>query len=361
MKALRHQCRRTGLSPALGVLCLAGLLAGCATHPTPKAYIFLPPPPDEAHMQYLVGFSSEDQLFSQKGFRNFVLGPDRSYKPIGKPYGVAASHNRLYVCDTLAATVAVLKLDKRVLKYVRSPGAGAMRLPLNAAIDEQGNIYVADSGREQVLIYSRDFTYLGALGRSGEMQPRGVAVQGGKLYVADLKNHVIRVYRLSDKQLLTTLPKAGTGPEDRLYSPTNLAVDQQGRVYVSDTGAFCVQVYDAQGNHLRQLGGRGLAPGNFARPKGIAVDHEGRVYVVDAATQVVQLFDNQGRLLMYFGDPSLTGAGSTSLPAGVAVDYDNLGFFQKWVAPGQHLEYVVLLVNQYGDPKVSVYGFLKKP
>jgi sugar lactone lactonase YvrE len=361
MIPLPFQARRAGLNLLWVALLVAAVAAGCATRPKTKANsYFFPPPPDEPRMQYLVGFSSEDQLFGQSGFRNFVLGPDRSYKPIGKPYGVTTGKGRVYVCDTLAATVGVFKLDKQELQYVRAPGPGAMRTPINAAVDAKGNIYVADTGREQVVMYAPDFSYLGALGRKDEMKPSGVAVQGENLYVADLKNHAVRVYRLSDQQLVRTLPKEGTDAAGRLYSPTNLAVDDKGRVYVSDTGAFCVQVYDAEGNHLRKLGGQGLAPGNFARPKGIAVDHEGRVYVADAATQVVQLFDDQGRLLMYFGDPSATGAGGTSLPAGITVDYANVGFFQKFAAPGQRLEYVVLLVNQYGDPKVSVYGFLKK-
>lgn len=355
------QARRARLNPLWAGLLVVTLVAGCATRPKKQAnYFFFPPPPDEPRLQYLVGFSSEDQLFSQGGFRNFVMGADRSYKPIGKPYGVTVGKERVYVCDTLAATVGVFKLDKKAMQYLRAPGQGALRTPINAAVDAQGNLYVTDMGREQVLIYGPDLSYLGALGRKDEMKPSGVAVHGENLYVADLQNHAVRVYRLRDRQLVQTLPKAGAEEKAKLFSPTNLAVDEQGRVYVSDTGAFRVQVYDAQGNYLRSLGGQGLAPGNFARPKGVAVDHEGRVYVVDAATQVVQLFDDQGRLLMFFGDPSGTGPGATSLPAGITIDYANVGFFQKFAAPGQRLEYVVLLVSQYGDPKVSVYGFLKK-
>lgn len=355
------QARCAGLRPFWAALLVAGLVGGCVTRPKTKAnYFFFPTPPDEPRLQYLVGFSSEDQLFSQGGFRNFILGQDRSYKPIGKPYGVTTSQGRIYVCDTLAGTVGMFKLDQQAMQYLRVPGQGALRTPVNAAVDAKGNLYVADTGREQVLMYGPNLSYVGALGRKDEMKPSGVAVHGENLYVADLKNHAVRVYRLRDQQLVQTLPKEGTNTAAKLFSPTNIAVDDQGRVYVSDTGAFRVQVYDAEGNYLRTLGGQGLLPGSFARPKGVAVDHEGRVYVVDAATQVVQLFDDQGRLLMFFGDPAATGPGATSLPAGITVDYANVGFFQKFAAPGQRLEYVVLLVNQYGDPKVSVYGFLKQ-
>jgi hypothetical protein len=42
------------------------------------------------------------------------------------------------------------------------------------------------------------------------------------------------------------------------------------------------------------------------------------------------------------------------------VDYANAGLFQKYVAPGYQLEYLILVTNQAGPRKVCVYGFLKK-
>jgi hypothetical protein len=90
------------------------------------------------------------------------------------------------------------------------------------------------------------------------------------------------------------------------------------------------------------------------------VDREGRAYVVDAATQVVQIFDSEGRLLMYFGAPGASTQGELGLPAGVDIDYENVGYFQKYLAPGHECEYLVLVASQVGPRKVNVYGFLKK-
>jgi DNA-binding beta-propeller fold protein YncE len=337
------------------------VIAGCATHPKTKPHpVFYPAPPDEPRVQYLTGFSSEDELFGNGGFKNFILGADRTFKPIGKPYGVASSPGRLHVCDTIAATVAIVNLDKRTMHYLKTSGQGNLGVPITSAVDPEGNLYVADSSREQVLMYSADEVYLGAIGKKDEMKPSGVAIAGGLLFVSDLKNHEVRVYRLGNHELVRTIPAEGQGEKGKLYSPTNVAVDGQGRVYVSDTGGFCVQVFDAEGHHLRSIGQQGLSPGQFARPKGIAVDRENRVYVADAATQVIQLFDSEGRLLMFFGDPGSTGPGATSLPAGVAVDYANARYFESFVAPGHQIEYLILVANQYGNPKISIYGFLKQ-
>jgi DNA-binding beta-propeller fold protein YncE len=157
---------------------------------------------------------------------------------------------------------------------------------------------------------------------------------------------------------LFTIPAdpAAEEPQARLYAPVNLAVDAQRRLYVTDIGAFRVQQYDPDGKYLRTIGRLGDSPGEFARPKGIAVDREGRVYVVDAASQVVQIFDAEGKLLLFFGEPEGSEAG-LNLPAKVAVDYDHVGLFQGYAAPDFQVEYLVIVTNQYGDRKVSVFGF----
>ncbi len=350
------------LARSLGVALLLLLAGGCATRPAaPKKYLFYPPPPDAPRFQYLTGFSSGRELFGQSAVQRFVLGRSSHDKFVGKPYGISARQDQIFFCDTGFEGVGILKLNRKSMEQFIPERDGKMKSPINAVSDAAGNLYVADTERDQVLIYDPEGTALEPLGRKDEMKPCGLAVAGEYLYVTDLKNHQVRLYHTSDHSLVRTIPRADDDGQGRLYSPVNVAVDQQGTVYVSDPGAFCVQVYDAAGRHVRKLGKQGVGPGLFARPRGLAVDHDGRLYVVDAATQRIQLFDREGRLLIYLGDPTIYGPGATHLPAGVAVDYENVAWFQKYCAPGKQLEYVVYLTNQYGDPRISVYGFLKQP
>ena len=113
-------------------------------------------------------------------------------------------------------------------------------------------------------------------------------------------------------------------------------------------------------NICAAIGHAGVAPGMFARPKGVAVDRQGLAYVVDAATQVVQIFDTEGRLLLFFAQAGASAQGEVVLPATVKVDYDNISYFQKFVAPGRQLDYLIFVTSQFGGQKVSVYGFLKQ-
>ena len=349
-------------SSALTGLCavaLVAIAASCtsARKAAPKSYTFFPPAPDEPRVQFLTAFSSEVELGRSPSFADFITGRPSGAGPLVKPYGLALKDGKLYVCDTMTSSLQVFDLAKRRARYFAPRGEGRLQMPITISIDADGTRYVTDAGRNQVLIYSKDGVYVGAMGTTGEMKPTDVAITPDRLYVVDVKGHSVRVYSKADRKLLFTIPRDPKEAKGKLFSPTNVAWDKQGRLLVSDLGGFAVQVYDLEGNYLRTIGQQGVAPGLFARPKGVAVDHEGRAYVVDAATQVVQLFDPEGRLLMYFGQAGSSTEGELYLPAAVKVDYDHVSLFQKRAAPGFKIEYLIFVTSQFGAHKVSVYGF----
>jgi hypothetical protein len=341
------------------ILCLA---AGCATQSgtAKKTYYFFPPPPDEPRLQYLTGFSSEEAFGGgeKRTFMSYVTGEVPPDKGISKPYGVAAHDKRLYICDTDVGAVLVVDLQRKLMGVLNTQGEGALSTPLNIAIDSDGSSYIADSGRDQVVVFDKDGNFVAALGKAGETQPRDVAVNAARIYVADMKQHSVHVYDKASRSFLFDVPRANekTNYVSTLFMPTNLALDSKGRLYVADTTGCRVQVYDADGRYLRTVGSLGDSPGQFARVKGVAVDRDCRLYAVDAMSGVVQIFDDKGRALTWFGDPE-AGGPLRSLPAKVLVDYDDVGLFQSYVAPHFKVEYLVVVINQLGAHKVTVYGF----
>jgi DNA-binding beta-propeller fold protein YncE len=343
------------------VVAMSLFLIGCATGKKKSAGpVFFPPPPDEPHLQFLTSFDSEAALGGSGGFTEFVVGKDKAGKPIVKPYGMTPTPNWLYICDTQIGALEIVDLARKRMRYFTPEGQGQLGIPVNVAIDADGTRYITDTKRGQVVVFTAEDEYRGSIGAKDEMKPAGIGVSKDRIYVTDLKNHSVRIYNKADRKLLFSVPREGDDPRARMYSPTNLAIDKDGKVYVSDTGDFSVKVLDADGKYLKTIGQAGMAPGTLAFCKGVAVDREGRVYIVDAKTQVVQLFDKDGGLLMYFGDASSGGPGSTALPAGVAVDYDNVKHFAKFAVPNFKIEYLVYLVNQVGKHKISVFGFGQK-
>jgi len=342
------------------VAILLSLAAGCATAPKKTSeYTFFPPPPDEPRIQFLTGFGSETDLGGRGRFTSFVVGEERVFRPIWKPYGITVTKGMIYVCDTEPDSVCMVDIANGRIRYHKPEGSAAMKLPINIAVDADGTRYVTDTKRCQVLIYRGDGSFAGAIGKQNEMKPCGIAVSADKLYVSDLSNHCVRVYNKATREVLLTIPP-NPNETNQLFSPTNIAVDDKGQIYVSDSGGFVIKIFGPDGRHLRTIGDLGLNPGRFALPKGIAVDKSGRIYVIDAATAVAQVFDDQGRLLMYFGEPKSSGPGAMYLPAALAVDYQNVDLYQKYVAPGYKLDYLIFVTNQAGPQKVSVYGFLRK-
>ncbi len=114
-----------------------------------------------------------------------------------------------------------------------------------------------------------------------------------------------------------TLQRLLTGEESsrgdvRLQKPYGVAV-YHGRVYVSDTVARSVAVFDIPGQRFFQIGHDD--PGLLTKPMGLDIDGQGNLYVVDATSKHVQVYDRDGKFLRKFGGPTLL-----SRPTGIAVD-----------------------------------------
>lgn len=319
--------------------------------------LFLPLPPDEPRLQFLTKFSSAlDISTEKKGFRDFVFGgEDKEAQLVQKPYGLAVHEGAVYVVDTRGNGYGVFDLANSRSKLVRPTGAGALAKPINITIDTDGTRYITDTDREQILVFNADDRFLRAIGEPGQFRPVDVAITGNLLYVTDIMNHRIHVLDKTTDEVIQTFGDAGSEP-GQLFHPTNLAIGDDGTIYVTDTSNFRLQQFDAEGKFIRAIGSQGSRPGTFSRPKGIALDREGHIYVVDAAFQNIQVLDPDGGALMAFGE-SGAERWNINLPTVVKIDYQNVPYFEKFAAPNFEIEYLVLVASQYGLNRVVVFGY----
>ncbi len=345
---------------AAGILFTATGHLAHAKEPAAPKYVFFPPAPDSARVQFLTAFGSEKDLRGnlRGGLMTFITGQEPTDTPIMKPYGVATTTNALYVCDTGAGLILRMDLATKKMSAIAPTGPGMLKTPVNLSVDDNGWLYVADSLRDEVVILDAQENFVASIGEKKINKPRDVVVSQDRIYIADIEQHTVHVLDKKSRQPLFNLPRGNdtTNNNVRLFQPVNLALDGQGNVYVSDFGAYRVQVFDADGKYARTIGKNGDNYGEFARLKGIAVDRDNRLYAVDAAGQVVQIFDSKGQLLMWFGEPGGSKVG-LNLPAKVAVDYNNVAAFQKYAAPGFKIDHLIIVTSQYGPRKVSVFGF----
>ncbi|MCB2219976.1 MAG: hypothetical protein KQI35_06230 [Bacteroidetes bacterium] len=319
--------------------------------------VIYPPPPDVARIQYLTSISSSlDITGKRSAFGRFILG-DNQEIPIAKPYGIATHNGKIYICDTGLNGIEIIDLENNNFEYFSPTGRGQLQKPINCFVDEDGNLYIADGDRKQIVIFDSRGEFLATISDTADFKPTDVYVKSDKIWVANFVNNKIHVYDKGNYELLYKLPEAKSGNEDFLYSPTNIYVTDE-RVYVSDFGDFKVKVYNHQGDFIMSVGSYGNKIGQFVRPKGIAVDRESNLYVIDAGFENVQIFNDQGKLLMFFGGP-YQKPGDMWLPAKVAIDYENLEYFKEYVDESFNLKYLIFVSNQYGPDKISVYGYVE--
>ncbi len=318
--------------------------------------IIYPSPPDTTRIQYLTSISTSDDVAKKRSsFTKFVVGENESQR-IVKPYGLAIKNGKLYVCDTILGGLEIIDLVSGEFKYFTPSGLGELKKPINCHVDEDGNLYVADAKRRQIVVFDENGKYINSFGNAADIKPTDVFAYQDKLWVIDLNNHMVKVYSKDNYELLNSFPNASVDSPEYLRSPTNLHVIDD-KVYVSDIGDFKIKIFTTDGEFISAIGSYGRNMGQFVRPKGIAVDNNLNLFVVDAGFDNVQIFGADGSLLMFFGG-SYKKPGDMWLPAKVIVDYDNLEYFEKYVHQSFKLKYLIFVTNQYGPDKINVYGYV---
>ena len=86
-------------------------------------------------------------------------------------------------------------------------------------------------------------------------------------------------------------------------SPTAIAVDDKGTVFVADTGNGRIEVFSRTGTLLRIIKIAENAPGHLSEPSGIAVDHLGNIYVSNVSKGCVEKLASNGTLIAEWKGP----------------------------------------------------------
>jgi DNA-binding beta-propeller fold protein YncE len=245
------------------------------------------------------------------------------------PNGVTAdSKGRIYIADSKVRAIFVVNTETDSYEMIKNGSEAHFQWLTGLTMDDSDRLYAADSGMKRVVVFDPQRKVEGTISE-GMRDPGGMAVDNENrfLYVADAELDQVLVYDADPPYKL--LRKIGTPDTQHKSSakgdfakPTNVAVDQDGNVFVSDTWNDRVEEFDADGNFIRAFGKAGDGPGYFARPKGIAIDADGHVWVADSVQDRVQVFTPEGRLLIYMGGHGLYPGQFGSL-TGLTIDKNN--------------------------------------
>jgi hypothetical protein len=191
-------------------------------------------------------------------------------------------------------------------------------------------------------------------------KPYGIAIYGDEIFVCDSKRGAVAIFDLRSRAVALF----GDQPPGRLVKPVNIAIDPDGRRYVTDVGLKRLVVYDDEnryetafgepdrwspgdvaihedrvyvtdvqnghvvvfdkesGEQLEQIGRKGSGEGELFFPTNVEVDGAGNVYVADTGNFRVVKFDPRGRFLRQFGSLGRS-PGQFARPKGIAVDRED--------------------------------------
>lgn len=235
--------------------------------------------------------------------------------------------------------------------------------PYGLAIDDQGNVYVADrlnrrvrcvesgSGRIRTVAGNGSEAFSGDGGpgpEAGIVEPNGVALDGrGRLFIADVAGHRVRVLDLDSGRIATF---AGNGSARRdgdggpatdaaLFGPRAVHIGRDGTLWILERNGHSLRAVDPRTGRIHTVAGNGrkgysgdggpAREATFDGPKELDIDQEGNVFIVDTENQVIRRIDDKtGIITTVAGNGTRGGAGDggpateaqLDRPHGVAVD-----------------------------------------
>ncbi len=294
-----------------------------------------PLPPAVTRVRYIGEYHGDDVKGRQRqGLLERLAGVEdlQSKSRMLKPYAIAIdSRGRAFVTDSAVDAVFVLDLDKKTLEYRGDKPPASIKKPMGVTVDNQDRVFVTDVLSHNITAFDAAGQVLDVFGEDQLIRPVGLAVDAvlNRLYVADVKVGKVAVYDLQSFKFQRWIGKSVEEKKDEdednsnvLVSPTSLAVDPDGLLYVTDTFMNRVVVFDTDGEFVRQVGEIGLGPGKFMRPRGVALDCDGHIYITDGMAHIFQILTPDGQALTPVGGLG-ENPGHFQVPAGIAIDKNN--------------------------------------
>lgn len=232
----------------------------------------------------------------KKGLDNLAVGWDSQAI---EPTGLIEHEGLIYVADKASSLVNVY--DVGTGSFVNSIGlsgtsATGLLNPVDCDFLPRGDLVVSDSGNCRIQIYAKNGEHLVSFGSRGSSSgqlnnPGGLTcTKSGQIIIADTGNKRVSVFS-----------QGGTWEfdiKDKIDQPVDCAQDSLERIWVADIGTGEIQIYDKNGNYIRNLEGSG-----FGKPSSIFIDRFGRVFITDSELGMVKVFSEAGYELSSFGAP----------------------------------------------------------
>ena len=243
------------------------------------------------------------RVYDSSGHQLGALKPPGRNQAWRLPVYVAVSPKTedVFVSDRLRQDIDVYSPTGKYLRSIRPAGSlGKGAQPLGLAFGSEGDLYMTDVGGPKqdhrvLVLGGANGEPLRRIGSSGMFWfPNGLALDSkDDLYVADSNDGRLEIFNPAGKPTVSIERGAGEGD---LGLPRGVAIDGN-RLFVVDTTAQVVKVYRLPSQvtevptYIGSFGGEGIGDGQFQYPNGIAVGRSGQIYVTDRENGRVQVWE----------------------------------------------------------------------
>ena len=198
---------------------------------------------------------------------------------------------------------------------------GTSNHPFDVAMDDNGDVYVADYNYHCVYVFNQQGTRIRTIGTEGSYgngdgqfyNPAGIAIRGDVLYIAD-QNCVQKIS--TSGNFISKFGSSGSG-DGQLNSPRGICLDIEGRVFVSEYSNNRVSVFEADGTFAYHI------TGNMSNPWGLTFDPSGNLHVVNYSSYNVAIFSPVGKYITQYSS-------QVTHPASIAIDEDGYSFITEY-------------------------------
>ncbi|WP_166404843.1 SMP-30/gluconolactonase/LRE family protein [Desulfonema ishimotonii] len=212
---------------------------------------------------------------------------------------------------------------------IKGSALGEFTEPRAIAVDNDGKIYIADTGNNRIQILSAaNGAYSDQFGKPDDTGPSSISQYFSLIEELhpDYDTEVADQYLSHDAR------------DGKVHTPMGILLDNDGNIYVSDTGNHRIQKFDSEKRFISKWGGTGTNPGEFYDVNGVAMDSSGNIYAADFKNHRIQKFDSQGKFVKEWGSNG-TGNGQFDFPNAIAVD-----------SQGKYL-----YVSDFGNNRIQIF------
>jgi len=297
----------------------------------------------------IVDLSNQDGYIDiEKDLINFIilLKANKIYRFTDTPIISMNTSDNIY--DTalnMQSIIGNLKYTVSPQTYRTTTIVSFLNLPSGVVCDLLGNLYIADTMNHRICKRTPSgalTTFAGSLGHPGFVNgsttearfhsPSSLAIDKlGNIYVADTGNNAIRIISNYIPNILV-----GTIALDGLHSPRGVAIHTSGSIYISDTGNNRICMLMPTGDLVTLAGGVSGYLDNigvkaaFNSPTAITVDYNKTVYVADTGNNVIRKITKDTIVSTVAGNgvaSYIDGPGNTAgfnMPTGITIDTDGI-------------------------------------